>query len=100
MTHAHDSSPAASDDDAVRATSNEQPTARSDPARIAGLASFHQYIQAAFTLRRGQAGWAFGMARRDSCAIRGIRACLLVNAPSDAVTPHRIASTSPYGHTQ
>ncbi len=31
MTHAHDSSPAASDDGAVRATSNEQPTARSGP---------------------------------------------------------------------
>jgi hypothetical protein len=31
MTHAHDFSPAASDDDAMLATSNEQPTARSGP---------------------------------------------------------------------
>ncbi len=31
MKHAHDSSPAASDDAAARATSNEQPNARSGP---------------------------------------------------------------------
>jgi len=32
MKHAHDFSPAASDDDAMLATSNEQPTARSGPS--------------------------------------------------------------------